>query len=127
MTNKSKQDCHADGWADIAPVDMSGEAHTDVLVQRAEIPGGPTEVTLNPGATAFAGVLGERENKSDPNAVVATGFSGSVPDVDGTVNADIVGRAPGVSRGEAHRCARRRQASRNLPKRATRSSCLEPA
>ncbi|SDZ58323.1 Protein of unknown function [Saccharopolyspora shandongensis] len=91
VTNKSKQDCHVNGWADIAPVDMSGKAHTEVPVQKVEIPGGPTEVTLNPGETAFAGVLVERGDKADPNTVVATGFSVSVPGVDGPVNANIVG------------------------------------
>ncbi|MGI8308859.1 DUF4232 domain-containing protein [Saccharopolyspora hattusasensis] len=91
VSNTSQKVCKLNGWAAVAAVDMSGAPHTDVPVQKVEIPGGPTEFSLNPGQTGFAGVLIERGDKADPDTVVATGFNVTLPGAGGPVNANIIG------------------------------------
>lgn len=91
VSNTSQKVCKLNGWAEVAPVDMSGAPHTEVPVQKVEIPGGPTEFSLDPGETGFAGVLVEQGDKADPNTVVATGFNVTLPGVGGPVNSNIIG------------------------------------
>lgn len=90
VTNQSQKDCHLSGWPTVAPVNMAGE-EGDVPVQKVEIPGGPTDVTIKPGNTAFAGVKLVLGDKGSSNAVTATGFNVRMPGIDTPINGNIIG------------------------------------
>ncbi|MEV0058169.1 DUF4232 domain-containing protein [Saccharopolyspora shandongensis] len=90
VTNKSQKVCDLNGWPTVTPLDMSNSTG-DVPTQQVEIPGGPTEFSLDPGETGFAGVLIEFGDKGDSNTFVATGFQVGVPGASDAVNTNIIG------------------------------------
>ncbi|MEV0705249.1 DUF4232 domain-containing protein [Saccharopolyspora sp. NPDC050389] len=90
VTNNSQKVCDLNGWPTVTPLDMSNSTG-DVPTQQVEIPGGPTEFSLDPGETGFAGVLIEFGDKGDSNTFVATGFQVGVPGASDAVNTNIIG------------------------------------
>lgn len=90
MTNNSDKACELGGWVDLTPTDAKGEP-TDVPMQNVEVPGPPEDLTLEPGRTAFAGVQAEQGSKDDSDTKVATGFTAKPSNMDGEVDANLVG------------------------------------
>ncbi|MEU6270454.1 DUF4232 domain-containing protein [Saccharopolyspora shandongensis] len=90
LTNKSQKTCDLNGWATVTPLDMSNST-IDAPTQQVEIPGSPTDFSLAPGETGFAGVLIELGDKGDSNTYIATGFQVGVPGASDAVNATIFG------------------------------------
>ncbi|MEU6128882.1 DUF4232 domain-containing protein [Saccharopolyspora sp. NPDC047091] len=87
VTNESDQTCPVSGWVELTPQDMSGSPIEGVPTENVEIPGGRTEISLEPGRTAFAGVHFELGDKNEVRA--ATGFRASFSDTSGDVNVNI--------------------------------------
>ncbi|WP_214370620.1 DUF4232 domain-containing protein [Pseudonocardia sp. H11422] len=91
LTNTSDKSCDVGGWVDLVPRNMADEPITQVPTDKIEHPGAPVQIKLEPGRTAFAGVRAELGDKADPNTYVASGFTAAPTDMDGEVNADVVG------------------------------------
>ncbi|MER7078503.1 Protein of unknown function [Saccharopolyspora kobensis] len=88
--NNSPEACYVDGWGGVVPLDMTGSAF-EVPTEHVKIPGEPTNMRLEQGETAFAGVKMELGDKNDPNVRVANGFNAFMPNVEGTTNAKVAG------------------------------------
>ncbi|MEB3368147.1 DUF4232 domain-containing protein [Saccharopolyspora mangrovi] len=91
MTNTSDEACELGGWVNLTPTNMADEPIEEVPSSNVEIPGGPQDITLEPGRTAFAGVHAELGDKGDPNTYVTSGFAATPADMSGTVNAPVNG------------------------------------
>ncbi|MEV4647990.1 DUF4232 domain-containing protein [Saccharopolyspora sp. NPDC049357] len=89
MTNTSDKACELGGWVNLTPTDMANEPIEEVPSENVEIPGGPQDITLEPGRTAFAGVHAELGDKGDSNTYVTSGFVASPADMSGSVNAPV--------------------------------------
>lgn len=86
VTNNSDETCPVSGWASLTPENMAGEP-LEVPTENVEIPGGPTEISLEPGRTAFAGVHMELGDKNE--VPTASGFKAGFQDTSGEVNVNI--------------------------------------
>ncbi|SFS40635.1 DUF4232 domain-containing protein [Saccharopolyspora flava] len=91
MTNTSDKACELGGWVNLTPTNMANEPIEQVRGVNVEKPGGPADITLEPGRTAFAGVHAELGDKGDPNTYVASGFVATPADMSGSVNAPVNG------------------------------------
>lgn len=91
MTNISDEACQLGGWVNLMPTNMANEPIEEVASKSVEIPGGPQNLTLEPGRTAFAGVHADLGDKGDPNTYVASGFVATPSDMTGRVNAPVSG------------------------------------
>lgn len=89
MTNTSNKACELGGWVNLTPTNMANEPIEEVPSTNVEIPGGPQNLTLEPGRTAFAGVHAELGDKGDSNTYVTSGFVASPADMSGSVNAPV--------------------------------------
>ncbi|MDI2032149.1 DUF4232 domain-containing protein [Saccharopolyspora sp. TS4A08] len=91
MTNTSDEACELGGWVNLTPTNMADEPIEEVPSSNVEKPGGPADITLEPGRTAFAGVHADLGDKGDPNTYVTSGFVATPADMSGSVNAPVNG------------------------------------
>ncbi|GAB3684500.1 DUF4232 domain-containing protein [Saccharopolyspora tripterygii] len=89
MTNTSDEACQLGGWVNLTPTNMANEPIEEIAGKNVEIPGGPQDITLEPGRTAFAGVHADLGDKGDPNTYVTSGFLATPSDMSGSVNAPV--------------------------------------
>ena len=89
MTNTSDEACQLGGWVNLTPTNMADEPIEEIAGKNVEIPGGPQDITLEPGRTAFAGVHADLGDKGDPSTYVASGFTATPSDMGGSVNAPV--------------------------------------
>ncbi|GAA4853717.1 DUF4232 domain-containing protein [Saccharopolyspora rosea] len=89
VTNKSDQPCTVNGWMKVKGTDMKGDS-VDLPVHDVPVPGAPTDVTIKPGETAFAGMKVETGSKADPNTKVVSGLEAQLPGIPGEPNSTIV-------------------------------------
>lgn len=87
VTNTSDQACPVSRVTSLTPQDMTGSPIDGVPSEEVDIPGPPTEISLEPGRTAFAGVHFELGDKNEVPA--ATGFRASLSDTSGDVNVNV--------------------------------------
>ena len=87
VTNQSDRTCPVAGWVELTPEDMTGSPIDGVPSENVDIPGGRTEISLEPNRTAFAGVHFELGDKNDVRT--ATGFRASFSDTSGDVNVHV--------------------------------------
>ncbi|APU17082.1 MULTISPECIES: DUF4232 domain-containing protein [Actinoalloteichus] len=91
LTNVSDKTCEFSGALGLAGQNMAGEPIDQVPNDSVDHPGAPAPITLAPDHTAFAGVQVDLGDKGDPDTYVAAGFTASLPEFDGEVQARIVG------------------------------------
>ena len=88
VTNQGDEPCALNGSPTVTGMNMANEP-IDVPVEHVDHPGAAMDIRLEPGESAFAGTHLELGGKQDPDTYVATGFTVNLPDIGGTVQADI--------------------------------------
>ncbi|AOS65219.1 DUF4232 domain-containing protein [Actinoalloteichus hymeniacidonis] len=91
LTNTSDATCEFSGTFGLTPQNMAGEPIDQVPHDAVDHPGAPAPITLAPDRTAFAGVQFDLGDKADSDTYVASGFTATLPEVDGEIQAEVVG------------------------------------
>ncbi|WP_371500591.1 DUF4232 domain-containing protein [Kitasatospora sp. NBC_00374] len=90
LVNKGTRTCTVYGYAGLGGL-LADNSPVVLATTRVPQPGPPTQVTLKPGTTAFAGLAWASCSKSDPECKVLAGLSLTPPDETTQVTAAVLG------------------------------------